>query len=286
MISSCRLSTRGVAVLALAVLLALPCIGAGQSKTDKAGTLRVFLERATKAYQAGDFKTAAALYHRLYIMAPNRPVSLYNAARLEEKMGQLEPAVAHYREFLVVTTKKHPKRALAKARFEAVTAKLDAARAKAEVAKAREAAAERGAADERREAAAPAAGAVETAPGGQAAGGWKRPAGWGAAIVGGLALVGGGVLLAMASGDKGELDDELAASEAAHGDPYHEVSFEQAEQRQGDIDSSNTLGVSALAGGAVVAGLGIWLLVTDSGGAKVGFLPVRGGGGVRLGWRF
>ena len=285
--SSSRRSIECLAAVVFAALLALPSVGAAQSKADEEGTVRVFLERATKAYADGDYKQATALYHRLYMMAPDRPVSLYNAARLEEKMGQFDLAAAHYREFLTAAAKDDPKLPLAKARFEAVNAKLEAQRAKAEVAKVRGDAAAREAEGKHQAEAAPKPVAVGDGAvvGAQTARGWRQPVGWGAAVVGGLALVGGGVLLVKASGDKAALDDKLAASCAAYGDPYHDVSFEAAETRQGDIDFGNTLGVSALAGGVVLAGLGVWLLVSDGEGT-VGFWPARGGGGVRLGWGF
>lgn len=282
------------ALLLLVGAVGLPAIAlaqgaSAQAASDKEGTVKVFLQRATEAYQAGDYKKAAGLYHRLYMMAPDRPVSLYNAARIEEKMEEYELAARHYGEFLTAAKPDHPKYALGKARFDAVNARLEANRAKAEMARLKEQAQRREVEDRATaplpqpvDPAAPQAQVRETAQGGS----WKRPAGWAVTIVGGLALAGGGALLYVGSADKATLDDELAAADKQYGDPYHDVTVQEARTRQDDIDATNTLGVIAAVSGAVFAGAGIWMLATAPERPEVAVVPVKDGAMWTMAWRF
>lgn len=60
--------------------------------------LRLFKDSVVE-YRAGRFAAAAGLLRRAYALVP-RPVLLYNLARADEGMGELEPAIAAYRAYL------------------------------------------------------------------------------------------------------------------------------------------------------------------------------------------
>lgn len=61
--------------------------------------VRALTERASAAFDAGDFAAAVDAFEQAYARSPE-PRFLYNIARIHEEAGEIEPAIDHYRRFM------------------------------------------------------------------------------------------------------------------------------------------------------------------------------------------
>ena len=251
-------------LMALSVPAATVTPGVAVAQVDKTGTMRVLVKRATEAAKAGDYKGAAELWQRIYLMDVRRPMSLYNAAVMEEKAGLLDDAARHLREFLTAATEKHKRYTLAKVRLGAVVAKMQAAEAR-EVAE--RAVRERRERDERdRQAAedrkqsvvvkdAPAVeGTSESPPigaGSRAPDTKSNTAAWVAIVAGGVAVLAGGGLYLNGAAEyddlKGQVDSGAKTAAEVQG-------------RVDELQRNDYVYFGAMGLGAVAVGIGAWLV--------------------------
>lgn len=240
---------RGVRIsLLLVVALTLSATATvARAQVDKSATIKLLFDKAEDARKAGDFRKAAAIWHQIYLQDPSQPMSLYNAALMEEKAGDLEAAARHLREFLSVTDASHPRHALAKVRLQAVVAKHQAAQ-NARVAeqllaekRTREAAAKTQGAG-----AGPSAAAVAT----QDSTASTTP-GWIAVIGGGAALATAGVLYGL-----GVAEDSDVRQRYADG----ELTQTEAQSAIEDLQRNDLIYAGVAGVGAIGVGVGVYLL--------------------------
>ncbi len=229
-------------------------------------------QRALDAYLAGDFARAALLYAQAFRTWPGELLYLYNAARAEQRAGQLEAAERDYAQFVDEAPPDHVE--LDKARLHL-----------AEVRAARKAAAARPA-DPPTPAPRPLAHSPGAAPKPLAApapAGSARTTGGVVLLVGGAALaIGGGVLLAGAAGDQATLDGKLAQTK---GGVIVGVDHATATAEQSAINGRLYTGWAVVAGGAVAGVIGGVLLATAP-RAQVAVAPWPTGTGLTLAARF
>src|SRR5580658_7681957 len=89
---------------ALAYLVALtsvtvPCWPQQETRTTNRAEAGARFEEGTKAFDAGDFRRAAAAFEAAYRLAPNTDV-LWNAARAWQRAGEAARAATLYSRYL------------------------------------------------------------------------------------------------------------------------------------------------------------------------------------------
>lgn len=87
-------------LLSLAVLLALPCRGAGQDAHVSPPEAVELFRTAREHYREGRYHEAAADLERALMLDPTSPTLRYNLGRVYELLGQLQNARTQYRGYL------------------------------------------------------------------------------------------------------------------------------------------------------------------------------------------
>jgi len=223
------------------------------------------LKTAREHYQSKRYKEAAHLYHAAYQLSGD-PIDLFNAARAEQRGFQLDAAEADYKRYLKAAPAGQAGVPRAKLHLQ-------------EIAEARAALAGKSAAGS------PAGSGSGAADAGvarrESAGSWRSPAGWGGLGLGALGVGLGGWWLASATIDSSELDDKLDATKGGQ----KVISYDDAQAESDRINDVLLRGYLAAGVGAVAAGVGAWLLLSD-GPKKVALTPGPRPMGLGLAMRF
>jgi hypothetical protein len=237
----------------------------------KARQLAVVAKERAKAKR---FDLAAEMFHEAFVMNPNAWAFLFSAARCEQLHGVLDDAKRDYTRYLSYSKGDHGLRA----RAQGFLMEVEAALMKRKAAKAQ-------AVDDQATAQAQADSAAEAkrketgSKGAQAALTSNNTKAYALLGVGGAALGVGAFLLVKAAGDQSDLDAKMATLGA--GGKITGITLEQAQELQDSAELSRNLGVGALITGAVVAGVGGYLLATAptarAASLRLDVSPVRDG---------
>mgnify|MGYP002630298541 CR=1 FL=1 len=293
--------------LAVSILVAIACMAPGHraaaadAQTSEAalGALKL----AQLEYRNGNYAEAARLFHRAYDLDPVGDY-LFNAARAEQRVFDLDAADRDFARFLALPSGSDEGKRRARLHLEEVRATRDQltrakaverkaveARLRAE-AEARQAAEEHAsptptapppaataaAADQPPAVGTPAA--TEAQVGAQALapmdGSWKRPAGWAALGAGVLAAAAGAWLWLSVEADQRDLDARTADQDVEH--KVVGIEWPDYERDQTRLNQLRPAAQALTAVGVVAAGLGGWWLATapsaDS-SAAIGVGPGR-----------
>lgn len=231
-------------------------------------------QRALDAYLAGDFARAALLYAQAFRTWPGELLYLYNAARAEQRAGQLETAERDYQQFVDEAPPDHVELEKARAHLAEVRAARNAATPSPKAtapASAKPSPAPR---------VDPVVPRSQPAPPSTSA---ARSTGAVVLLVGGVGLaIGGGVLLAGAAGDQSVLDGKLAQVKDGG---IVGIDHATAASEQAAINGRIYTGWALVAGGAVAGVIGGVLLATAP-KAQVAVAPWPSGNGLTLAARF
>jgi len=103
------------------ILILVMCASFGVSRADDRADARTHYQAGVKSYSAGDYKTAIKEFGAAQQLAP-ADLNNYNLALCYDKLGEAEPAIQYYKEYLNKVPDA-PKRA----EIEASIARLDGA---------------------------------------------------------------------------------------------------------------------------------------------------------------
>ncbi len=219
------------ALLVAAVAVPLAAFGQAGGAADAGGETALSAHKlATHMYKTGDFKEAAKLYHTAYRLDP-QPAFLFNAARSEQRLMMLEVAEAHFKELIALPNLDAATRSRATLHLDEVKA-VRAALARAKTATRPVVDGAAGAPPPPESTKAPATHAAE------------NPSGAGA--------------------PSATAKDVAAAASATTKDVAAAPSAAAATVAAPPSDWQGTAGWAALGSGAVLAGVGVWLLVSYS----------------------
>ena len=284
-----RAAALAACCLVAAVLVSQPAAAQKRLTTaEKAAAMSVV---ARQRAEAGQFKIAAEMYKAAYRLDGQVVGYLYSAARCAQSAGNVSGAAADYERFLAAAPVDH---ALAqKARGHLATCKAKVAAESAREAAERKAVADK--AQAAREAAArDAAARAESAhaaaakagkPAAQVAsgGGWRAPTAWASVAVGVASVATGAWFLADGSGKVDDLKLRLDDTNSNY--KIKGIDRDAALAMQDEANQSKRIGAAAAGVGVVLAGVGVWMLLSDAPStAAVTRLP--GGAAFDLAWRF
>jgi tetratricopeptide (TPR) repeat protein len=270
----------GAARRLVAVVLAL-CVATPVAAAPRKGKARVLFDRGVKAYQAGDYATAAAALDESYAIETDVE-TLYAWAQAERKLEHCDRAIALWEKLLALDLPKKNKQAIqlkiddcsAELAKQQAIAPKPGPPAKPEPSSTPEPAPDEPGPDE------PVATATTTAdlaprrelpPEDTGRSRWKNPIGLSLIGVGVIGLGAGTVFLLQARSADAAKDDAAT---------YGEFLDKRDEAR-----SKGTLSVVGYAAGAVLIGGGIAWILTRPDGERAGlsaWIAPDGGGGVVL----
>ena len=231
------------------MLTAALALGLGESRAEAQADFRDDVSSGVQHYKAGRYNEAIRAFRSAYAIKP-RPELLYNIARCQEKSGQIDLALATYREFLL----QQGTTADLRAKVLDATAALQ----------------------------------VERASRGRGSGGGAAPPSRHASPGGGTSddhlvewiLVGGGGF-AVATG---LVFGALAVQEMNR---FEDATERDAQIRHRDNTNQHAIVADVAAGlGIVAMTVGLVFLLTDDGDTQVAVTPAAGGTGVALAGRF
>ena len=198
-------------------------------------------------YKRGEFEQAALLLHSAFRIQPKAEF-LFNAARAEHRAMKLNMAKRHFEHCLKLPDAPDAVRrraAMHIKEIETVQRALAKARREASVVLAPPA---------------PVTATVVRKPAPPAAPAWQTPAGWGGLGLG-VALLGAGAWVwSSYAADQQALNDRVDDKDAAG--KVVGIDWERYEAGQESLNSRAALRTGLIAGGAVAAAAGTWLLLT------------------------
>lgn len=215
-------------------------VGTKKQDAEYGDAARHALKIARFHYKKGNFVQCAQMFHQAYGLQP-RVEFLFNAARCEQRAMKLDLAEKHFEACLKVVNA--PQAVSRRARLhlgEIKSTRIAIAKARNEgMASARVAT--------RKQPRAPHDA-------------WKRPTGWASVGVGALLLGAGAWLAVSYASGQSALDEKTGQTNAAG--QITGVTWAAYETEQTRLNGQAAARSGLIAGGAVVAGAGIWMLLT------------------------